>query len=85
MDFKSPVDKEQEDAAVVAHNTRIGLTLFGVYTAIYAGFMLLSAFWPEVISRPFLGGVNLAVAYGFALIAVALVLALIYVKVCRKA
>ena len=84
MDFKSPVEKEQEDAAVVAHNTRIGLGLFGVYTAIYGGFMLLSAFWPEVISRPFIGGMNLAVTYGFVLIAAALLLALIYVKVCRK-
>ncbi len=84
MDFKTPVHKEREDAAVVAHNTRMGLVLFAVYTAIYGGFMMLSAFWPQLMSEPFLGGVNLAVIYGFVLIATALVVALIYVRLCRK-
>lgn len=84
LDFKAPVAKEQEDAAVVAHNTRMGVILFIVYVVFYGGFMALSAFKPEVMSQPFLGGVNLAVIYGFALIIAALVLALIYMKVCRK-
>ena len=76
--------KEQEDAAVVAHNTRIGVLLFLVYVLFYAGFMALSAFWPEVMSKPFLLGVNIAVVYGFALIVAALGLALLYMKICRK-
>ena len=84
LDFKAPVAKEQEDAAVVAHNTRMGVILFTVYVAFYGGFMALSAFWPEVMSRPFLFGANLAVVYGFALIGAALVLALVYMKLCRK-
>ena len=84
LDFKSPVAKEQEDAAVVAHNTRMGVILFVMYVLFYGGFMALSAFWPEVMSQPFLRGANLAVVYGFALIVAALVLALVYMKVCRK-
>ena len=84
LDFKAPVAKEQEDAAVVAHNTRMGVLLFIVYVLFYGGFMALSAFWPEVMSRPILHGANISVVYGFALIVVALVLALIYMKVCRK-
>ena len=36
------------------------------------------------MSVPALGGANLAVVYGFALIAAALVLALVYMRVCRK-
>jgi uncharacterized membrane protein (DUF485 family) len=84
MDLRSPVVKEKEDAAVVAHNARIGLVLFAAYTAIYGGFMLLSAFEPQLMSKPFLGGVNLAVVYGFALIAAAIVVALVYLKLCRK-
>ncbi len=84
MDFRSAVTKEKEDASVVSHNTRTGIVLFAVYTSIYCGFMLLSAFAPRLMSEPFLGGVNLAVVYGFALIAAALILALIYLKVCRK-
>ena len=80
MDFKAPVAKEQEDAAVVAHNTRWGVILFFVYVMFYGGFMALSAFWPEAMSKPFLGGANLAVVYGFALIVGALVLALVYMR-----
>jgi uncharacterized membrane protein (DUF485 family) len=85
LDFKAPIAKEQEDQAVIAHNTRAGLGLFAVYVVLYGGFMALSAFWPDVMSQPVLGGANLAVTYGFGLIIAALVLALIYMKVCRKA
>jgi uncharacterized membrane protein (DUF485 family) len=83
-DFKEPHHKEHEDAAVIAHNTRIGLILFVVYVAFYGGYMVLSAFWPEVMGRDVLAGVNLAVTYGFALIGIALVLALIYLNLCLK-
>ena len=85
LDFKAAVVKEQEDEGVIAHNTRMGLLLFAVYVALYGGFMALSAFWPEVMSRPFLGGANIAVSYGFALIVAALALALLYMKLCRVA
>jgi uncharacterized membrane protein (DUF485 family) len=84
VDFTTPVTKELEDAGVVAHNTRMGVILFVVYVLFYGGFMALSAFWPEVMSMPFLRGVNLAVVYGFALIVAALVLALVYMQACRK-
>jgi uncharacterized membrane protein (DUF485 family) len=84
LDFKAPVTREQEDAAVIAHNTRMGAILFVVYVAFYGGFMALSAFWPEAMSVSALGGANLAVVYGFALIALALVLALVYMRLCRK-
>ena len=84
LDFKAPVAREQEDGAIVAHNTRMGVILFVVYVAFYGGFMALSAFWTELMSVPVLGGVNLAVVYGFALIAAALLLALVYMRVCRK-
>lgn len=67
----------------IARNARYGLILFAIYVAMYGGFMLLSALRPDVMaSRPF-GGVNLAILYGFALIAAALVLAVIYMALCR--
>ena len=82
--FSAPVTREVEDEQVVAHNTRMGVILFVVYVLFYGGFMALSAFSPEVMSRPILRGVNIAVVYGFALIVAALVLALVYMKTCRK-
>jgi len=62
----------------------MGVIMFVVYVLFYGGFMALSAFWPKVMSKPFLRGANLAVVYGFALIVAALVLALVYMRVCRK-
>jgi uncharacterized membrane protein (DUF485 family) len=84
LDFKSPVKKEQENESVIAHNTRLGLILFFIYLLSYGGFMALSAFSPEVMSSPSIGGVNLSVVYGFALIVEAIILALIYVGLCQK-
>ncbi len=62
---------------------RIGLALFWVYVLLYAGFMGLVLFRPDLLSlRPF-GGVNLAIAYGMGLIAGAFLLAVIYMAACR--
>ena len=84
IDFKGPVTKEVEDGDVVIHNARLGVIMFAVYVLFYGGFMALSAFRPEVMSRPFLFSVNLAVVYGFSLIVAAIVLALVYMRICRK-
>jgi uncharacterized membrane protein (DUF485 family) len=75
--------REVEHAHVVSRNARNGLALFAVYLALYAGFMALTAFDPPRMARPALGGVNLAVVYGFGLIFGALVLALVYMFLAR--
>jgi uncharacterized membrane protein (DUF485 family) len=54
------------------------LFLFGVYLALYTGFVLLAAFAPQAMEATPLAGVNVAIWYGFGLIAAALVLALVY-------
>jgi len=65
-------------------NARLGLLLFVFYLLIYAAFMGLNAFYPQVMrSTPF-GGVNLAVLYGFGLIIGAVLLALIYMVICKS-
>jgi uncharacterized membrane protein (DUF485 family) len=67
-----------------ATSSRIGLALFWIYVLLYAGFMVLVLFRPDLLSlRPF-GGVNLAIAYGMGLIAGALLLAVIYMVACRS-
>lgn len=64
-------------------NGRIGLALFWIYVLLYAGFMALVLFRPDLLStRPF-GGINLAIAYGMGLIAGAFLLALVYMAACR--
>lgn len=66
-------------------NARLGIGLFFVYLAIYAGFVLLSAFSPDAMGKPvsFLGGLNVAIVYGMGLILAALVLAAVYIIACK--
>ena len=63
-------------------NRRFGLALFFVYLAAYGAFVYLSAFRADLMAAHAVAGVNIAVVYGFGLIVAALVLALIYLKVC---
>jgi uncharacterized membrane protein (DUF485 family) len=85
LDFRhSGQGTEQEDPRIVARNARLGLRLFTVYVVCYVGYMVLSAFRPEWMKHEVLAGVNLAVVYGFGLIAAALVLALVYLNGCHK-
>jgi len=65
------------------YNARVGLVLFALYLVLYGGFIYLSAFKREVMSRPSVGGMNFAIVYGFALIIAAFVLAAVYMFLCR--
>lgn len=65
-------------------NARLGIGLFLLYLALYAGFVLLAAFAPHVMERSPAAGVNLAVWYGFGLIVAAIALALIYGWLCNR-
>jgi uncharacterized membrane protein (DUF485 family) len=61
-----------------ARHRRFGLKLFFVYLAVYAGFIGIAAFKHAALSAKALFGLNLAVLYGFGLIGLAFVLALIF-------
>jgi uncharacterized membrane protein (DUF485 family) len=74
--------QEVHDPATVRRNARHGLWLFAVYFTIYGTFVGLNAFQPEVMTVD-LAGINLAVWYGLGLIVSALVLALVYMALCR--
>jgi len=75
---------DDDDPEISARNSRYGLWLFAIYLILYCGFMGLSAFEPQLMSKTPFGGVNLAIIYGFGLIVAALVLALIYMVLCRS-
>jgi uncharacterized membrane protein (DUF485 family) len=69
---------------VLAVNTRNATILFLIYLAIYAGFMLLAAYWPKSMSVRVLAGVNLAIIYGMGLIIAAVLLAVLYMWLCAR-
>ena len=72
-------------APTIARNVRYGLILFALYLILYGGFIALAAFAPAKMKEPVLGGINLAVLYGFGLIVSAFVLALVYMIITRLA
>ena len=57
---------------------RLALFLFVTYTLFYAGFVAINAAAPQWMDRDVIAGLNLAIVYGFALIIVALVMAVVY-------
>ncbi len=65
-------------------NSRLGLWLCGVYTLPYAGFVLVSAFAPDLIKWKPYAGLNLAVWWGLALIGLACLLAFAYGLTCKS-
>lgn len=76
--------KDHEDhPEMISRNSRYGLILFTIYCLFYAGFVLISAFAPQQMATELMGGVNLAILYGIALIIGALFLASIYMYLCR--
>jgi uncharacterized membrane protein (DUF485 family) len=76
-----PAPPPGESRRIITRNARIGLGLFALYLAFYGGYVALCAFAPGVMRGRVLG-INLAVAYGLALIHVAVLLAVMYIFLC---
>ena len=66
------------------YKKRLGLIMLAVYTAIYLAFIIINVVKPTVMGTIVVGGLNLAIIYGFGLIVVALVLALAYNWACTR-
>ncbi len=64
------------------YNRRLGLWLFAAYATLYAVFVLIAAVRVDLLDAT-IGGLNLAIWGGFGLIVLAVLLALIYVPMCR--
>jgi len=78
-----PASQWQEDSSS-KYKMKLGVVMFLIYAAVYAGFVILNVFRPVLMEVPVLAGMNLAAVYGFGLIIFALVLALIYNSFCAK-
>ncbi|OHB53986.1 MAG: hypothetical protein A2Y07_03735 [Planctomycetes bacterium GWF2_50_10] len=64
--------------------TRVGIWMFLLYAIIYAGFIIVNTFDPQIMGSD-IGGYNLAILYGFGLIVFALMLAFVYNATCTAA
>lgn len=62
---------------------RIALWLFACYLLVYVGFVALSAFAPAVMAATPLAGLPVSLLYGLVLIALAFLLAALYLRVAR--
>lgn len=83
LESHSVHEREPEDPRTDQRNRRYGLVLFFLYAVTYGGFVLLNAFRPQWAEATPWSGLNVAVLYGFVLIAGAFALALIYGWLCR--
>ena len=78
-----PAQQSGDDLAS-SYKSRLGVWMFLVYAAVYAGFVLINVLMPKAMNTIVVGGLNLAVLYGFGLIVFAMILALIYNWLCTK-
>lgn len=76
--------KQSGDDLASSYKSRLGVRMFLVYAVVYAGFVLINVLWPTTMSTIVFAGLNLAVVYGFGLIVLAMILALIYNWLCSR-
>ena len=82
MDHGPATDWSKDRAS--AFKSRMGIWMFILYAVIYAGFVLINTFYPRLMGSD-IGGLNLAIVYGFGLIVFALMLAFVYNAICTAA
>jgi uncharacterized membrane protein (DUF485 family) len=66
------------------YKIRLGIRMFIFYSLFYASFVAINLISPLSMANIVFAGLNLATVFGFALIVVALIEALIYDWLCRK-
>jgi hypothetical protein len=66
------------------YKMRLGIWMFVFYSIFYASFVAINLLNPLAMAAIVFAGLNLATVYGFALIIVALLEALVYDAMCRK-
>lgn len=66
------------------YKVKLGIRMFAIYLLFYISFVAINLINPLVKAKIVFAGLNLATVYGFALIIVALIEALIYDWFCRR-
>jgi hypothetical protein len=76
----APVGKDP----AAPYKMRLGIWMFFAYSLFYAGFVAINLINPLIMENIVFMGLNLATVYGFSLIIVALLEALVYDALCRR-
>jgi uncharacterized membrane protein (DUF485 family) len=79
-----PANTPQEKDHAVGYKTRLGVQMFIFYALVYAGFVLINIIKPVLMEQRIIFGLNLAVVYGFGLIILSIIMALIYNSLCVR-
>lgn len=76
-----PATEWKEDEKTSRKKTRLGIWMFAGYAIVYMAFIILNVVNPKLMGLD-VGMLNLAIIYGFGLIVLALIMALIYNALC---
>ncbi|MGN6506153.1 MAG: DUF485 domain-containing protein [Tepidisphaeraceae bacterium] len=69
----------------MSYNARLGLVFFAVYALIYGGFVAICTFRYDLMGTIVFAGLNLAIVYGMGLIFLAVLMAVVYMLLCKPA
>ncbi|MBE0674105.1 MAG: DUF485 domain-containing protein [Bacteroidales bacterium] len=78
-----PAAKLEKDHAA-EKKAKLGIYLFIFYILIYAGFVVIGLYDPDLMGVHVLGKQNLAIVYGYGLIVLAIVMGFIYNALCTR-
>jgi len=82
MLHKPAMNEDTGEDLALKYRTQTGARLFLAYALIYGVFVVINLVSPTLMERMVLGGLNLAVTYGIGLILLAILMALIYNRLC---
>lgn len=63
--------------------SRLGLFMIAFYTIVYFAFIIIAVLNPQLMGKS-VGSINVAILYGFGIIILAIIQALIYNYMCSK-
>ncbi len=63
--------------------TKFGIIMFAIYTIVYFAFIIIAVTNPQFMGKD-VGNLNVAITYGFGIIILAIIQALIYSYICGK-
>jgi len=76
-----PATEWKEDEKTAKSKSKLGIWMFAGYSVVYAAFIILNVVNPGLMGLD-VGMLNIAIVYGFGLIILALIMALIYNALC---